>query len=106
MQHRLGGHGLYLFDEPEAALSPQRQLSMLVRLHDLVDDFSQFIIATHTPLIMAYPDAWIYQFGPAGIQRIDYEDTEHYQITRSFMHDPKIMMKRLLRSEDELGLGA
>ena len=106
MQHRLGGHGLYLFDEPEAALSPQRQLSMLVRLHDLVDDFSQFIIATHSPLIMAYPDAWIYQFGPEGIQRIDYEDTEHYQITRSFMRDPKIMMKRLLRREDELDLGA
>jgi predicted ATPase len=106
MQHRLGGHGLYLFDEPEAALSPQRQLSMLVRLHDLVDEFSQFIIATHSPLILAYPDAWIYQFGPEGIQRIDYEDTEHYQITRSFMRDPKIMMKRLLRREDELNLGA
>jgi predicted ATPase len=106
MQHRLGGHGLYLFDEPEAALSPQRQLSMLVRLHDLVDDFSQFIIATHSPLIMAYPDAWIYHFGPEGIQRIDYEDTEHYQITRSFMRDPKIMLKRLLRREDELDLGA
>ena len=106
MQHRLGGHGIYLFDEPEAALSPQRQLSMLVRLHDLVEEFSQFIIATHSPLVMAYPAAWIYQFGPEGIQRVAYEDTEHYQITRSFMRDHKIMMKRLLRREDELDLGA
>jgi predicted ATPase len=105
MTNRLGGHGLYLFDEPEAALSPQHQLSMIVRLHDLVREFSQFIIATHSPLIMAYPDAWIYQFGPEGIQRIAYEDTDHYQITRSFMRDHKVMMKRLLKREDELDLG-
>jgi len=104
LTQRIDGHGIYLFDEPEAALSPQRQLSMLVRLHDLVDEFSQFIIATHSPLIMAYPDAWIYQFGPEGIQRIAYEDTEHYQITRSFMRDYKVMMKRLLKREDELDL--
>lgn len=105
LTQRIDGHGIYLFDEPEAALSPQRQLSMLVRLHDLVDEFSQFIIATHSPLIMAYPDAWIYQFGPDGIERIAYEDTEHFQITRSFMRDPKVMLKRLLRREDELELG-
>ena len=105
MTNRIDGHGIYLFDEPEADLSPQRQLSMLVRLHDLVDEFSQFIIATHSPLIMAYPDAWIYQFGPDGIERIAYEDTEHFQITRSFMRDPKVMLKRLLRREDELELG-
>ncbi|MBL9133128.1 MAG: AAA family ATPase [Verrucomicrobiaceae bacterium] len=102
LTQRIDGHGIYLFDEPEAALSPQRQLSMLVRLHDLVDEFSQFIIATHSPLIMAYPDAWIYQFGPDGIERIAYEDTEHFQITRSFMRDPKVMLKRLLRREGEL----
>lgn len=105
MTHRMSGHGVYLFDEPEAALSPQRQLSMLVRLHDLVDDFSQFIIATHSPLLLAYPDAWIYQFSPDGIERIAYEDTEHFQITRTFMHDHKRMLKRLLRKEDELDLG-
>jgi len=104
LTQRIDGHGIYLFDEPEAALSPQRQLSMLVRLHDLVDEFSQFIIATHSPLIMAYPDAWIYQFSADGIQRVAYEDTEHFQITRSFMRDHKVMLKRLLRREDELGL--
>lgn len=105
LTQRIDGHGLYLFDEPEAALSPQRQLSMLVRMHDLVDEFSQFIIATHSPLIMAYPDAWIYQFGPQGLERVDYEDTEHFQITRAFMRDPKVMLRRLLRKEDELDLG-
>lgn len=105
LTHRLGGHGIYFFDEPEAALSPQRQLSMLVRLHDLVDEFSQFVIATHSPLIMAYPDAWIYQFTAEGIQRVDYEDTEHYQITRGFMRDHQGMLKRLLRREGELDLG-
>ncbi len=105
LTQRIDGHGIYLFDEPEAALSPHRQLSMLVRLHDLVDEFSQFIIATHSPLIMAYPDAWIYQFGPEGIQRVAYENTEHFHITRAFMRDHKVMLKRLLRREDELDLG-
>lgn len=94
--HRLGGHGVYLFDEPEAALSPQRQLSMLVRIHDLVAEFSQFIIATHSPLIMAYPDAFIYHFSETGIERIAYEDTEHFQVTRNFLRDPSGMTRKLL----------
>lgn len=105
LTQRIDGHGIYLFDEPEAALSPQRQLSMLVRVHDLVDEFSQFIIATHSPLIMSYPDAWIYQFTSGGISRIEYEDTEHYQITRGFFRDHKAMLRRLLRKEGELDLG-
>jgi predicted ATPase len=105
MTERLHGHGLYLFDEPEAALSPQHQLSMLVRLHDLVQDFSQFIITTHSPIIMAYPDAWIYQFTPQGIHRVAYEETEHYRITRSFMRNPTGMMRELLRRDGELDLG-
>ena len=106
MLHRIDGHGVYLFDEPEAALSPQRQLSLLVRLHDLIDDFSQFIIATHSPLILAYPDAWIYQFGENGIERVSYEDTESFQVTRNFLRDPKGMMRKLLRRDDELDLPA
>lgn len=104
LTQRIDGHGIYLFDEPEAALSPQRQLAMLVRLHDLVSNFSQFIIATHSPLLMAYPNAWIYQFSDAGIQRIGYEDTEHYQITCGFLRDHQGMLKRLLRRDDELDL--
>ena len=101
LTERLSGHGIYLFDEPEAALSPQRQLAMLVRMHDLADDFSQFIIATHSPLLMAYPEAWIYQFGPGGITRVAFEETEHYRITRSFLTDHKTMMTRLLRRDGE-----
>jgi predicted ATPase len=104
LTQRIDGHGIYLFDEPEAALSPQRQLSMLVRLHDLADDFSQFIIATHSPLILAYPDAWIYQFTDDGIERVAYEDTDHYQITRGFLRDHKTMLKRLFQKEGELDL--
>src|SRR5690606_32754861 len=62
LMHRFGPGGLYLLDEPEAALSPQRQLAALSRLHDLVLEDSQFIVATRSPILMAYPDAWIYQF--------------------------------------------
>ena len=65
MVNRFGGNGLYLLDEPEAALSPQRQLAMLARLHQLVQSRSQFVIATHSPILMAYPDAWIYRIGEA-----------------------------------------
>lgn len=104
LMHRIDGHGLYLFDEPEAALSPQRQLSLLVRLHDLIDEHSQFIIATHSPIILAYPDAWIYQFSESGIERVNYEDTDNFQITRNFLRDPQGMIHKLLRRDDELDL--
>ncbi|NML34724.1 AAA family ATPase [Paraburkholderia antibiotica] len=101
VMNRFGPEGLYLLDEPEAALSPQRQLVMLARLHQLVRQQSQFVIATHSPILMAYPDAWIYQFGADGIQRIDYEDTEHYRITRDFLANPQRMLNVLLEETDE-----
>lgn len=94
--NRFGGQGLYILDEPEAALSPQRQLAVLSRIHDLIRDDSQFIIATHSPILMAYPDAWIYQCSADGVSRVDYEETEHYQVTRSFLADPKRMLDVLL----------
>ena len=96
LEHRLGGKGLYIFDEPEAALSPTRQMSMLVRMHDLIAADSQFIIATHSPILMAYPDAWIYQLGPHGLERVDYEDTEHYAITRNFLNRHRHVLRQLL----------
>ena len=96
MTNRFGGKGLYILDEPEAALSPQRQLAVLSRIHDLVLDDSQFIIATHSPILMAYPVAWIYQCGKGGITRVHYEDTEHYQVTRDFLLNPQRMLKVLL----------
>jgi predicted ATPase len=83
-------------DEPEAALSPARQMSVLVRMEDLIAAKSQFIIATHSPILMAYPDAWIYQIGPKGLDRIAYEDTEHYRVTRDFLNHPSRMLDILL----------
>ncbi|BBB64103.1 ATPase AAA [Undibacterium sp. KW1] len=96
MTERFGGQGLYILDEPEAALSPQRQLAVLSRIHDLIEDNSQFIIATHSPILMAYPDACIYQCGKEGISEIAYEDTEHYKVTRDFLANPKRMMDVLM----------
>lgn len=95
--HRLGGHGLYLLDEPEAALSPMRQMGLLTLMHDLVQQGSQFIIATHSPIIMAYPDAWIYSLETAPVSRIAYTDTPHYRVTREFLADPARMLGFLFR---------
>jgi predicted ATPase len=98
MNNRFGGHGFYVLDEPEAALSPTRQLAMLVRLHELVRDKSQFVIATHSPILMAYPDAWIYQIGRNGLERVAYEETEHTVVARRFLADPRGQVKALLGS--------
>jgi predicted ATPase len=94
-EKRFGGAGLYLLDEPEAALSPQRQLQFLALLHDYVQAGSQFVIATHSPIIMAYPQAMIYHFDSAGIREIAYTDTEHYRITRAFLNHPQTMLDEL-----------
>jgi predicted ATPase len=93
---RFGGNGLYLLDEPEAALSPTRQLSALCRMHDLVKDGSQFIIATHSPILLAYPGAKIYQLDAHGYTETAYEETEHYRVTREFLNHPARMLKELL----------
>jgi predicted ATPase len=85
MLDRFGANGLYILDEPEAALSPQRQLAALARIHDLARAGSQFVIATHSPILMAYPEATIYSCSPEGIERVDYRDTEHYQVMHDFM---------------------
>ncbi len=95
MTTRVDGHGLYLLDEPEAALSPQRQLAILTRIHDLVMDSSQFLIATHSPILLAYPDAWIFECSGEGLRRIEYEETEHYRVTRDFLMNPARMIKLL-----------
>lgn len=83
--NRLWGNGFYVFDEPEAALSPQRQLAFLSRMHDLVGKGSQFLIATHSPILMAYPNATIYLLADGPPQTVAYEDTEHYTVTRNFL---------------------
>lgn len=93
---RFNGHGLYLLDEPEAALSPTRQMALLVRLHDLANDFSQFVIATHSPIILSYPDSIIYEFSETGIDRVSYRDSQPFQVTSRFLKDPEGMVKKLL----------
>ena len=92
--HRLMGDGLYVLDEPEAALSPTRQLAMLARMHDLVKAGSQFIIATHSPILMAYPGATILLLED-GIREVRYEDTEHYVVTRDFLNHRERMFREL-----------
>ncbi|MCM3123005.1 MULTISPECIES: AAA family ATPase [unclassified Mesobacillus] len=94
--HRFRGNGLYILDEPEAALSPLRQMSMLTRIHDLVKENSQLIIATHSPIIMAYPDATIYEFSDEGIFKRDLEETNHYRIMKQFFEDKSRMIHHLL----------
>jgi predicted ATPase len=100
-QHRFGGCGLYFLDEPEAALSPKRQLEFLVILHQYCKRGSQFVIATHSPIIMAYPDSWIYHFGLDGIHRMPYTETEHYLITRGFLSNTQRMLAELMAGETE-----
>ena len=96
MRERFRGHGLYILDEPEAALSPSRQLETLTRIHELVRQQSQFIIATHSPILMAYPDAAIFQCGRGGIGPIAYEETEHFRITRDFLAHREKLLRVLL----------
>ena len=100
-EHRFGGPGLYLLDEPEAALSPSRQMSFLALLHQHCQAGSQFLIATHSPIIMAYPHAWIYVLGTEGPVRTDYTNTEHYRITRAFLTRTEKMLAVLLETEEK-----
>ena len=93
--NRFEGNGLYIMDEPEAALSPQRLLTLLVLMDELVKKSSQFIIATHSPIIMAFPGADIIQFSENGMERVSYRETESYRITKQFMDDPERMIKYL-----------
>lgn len=99
LKHRFHPQGLYFLDEPEAALSPSRQLAALVRIHELVGGASQFVIATHSPILMAYPNATILSVGAHGLVPVRYEDTEHYVLTRQFLNDPACMLDKLFRPE-------
>jgi predicted ATPase len=88
-QNRLGNEGFFIFDEPEAALSPQRQLALLIIMHEVCKNpYSQFIIATHSPLLLAYPNATIYSCDGTQITKIAYEETDHYKISKQFLLDP------------------
>ena len=94
--NRFEGNGLYILDEPEAALSPQRLMSLLVVIDELVKHDSQFLIATHSPILMAYPNADILEFSDQGIEKVSYRETDHYKITKQFIDNPERMIAYLL----------
>ena len=96
VQNRFGGEGLYLLDEPEAALSPSRILTLMVEINQLVQENSQFIISTHSPILMAFPNARIYLIDGSGIRPVNYRDTEHFSLTKQFLDDPERMLHYLL----------
>ncbi|WP_373865029.1 MULTISPECIES: AAA family ATPase [Paenibacillus] len=99
--HRFGEKGLYILDEPEAALSPLRQMAMLTRIHELVLQNSQFIIATHSPILMAYPDSIIYNLKPDGIEVQVLEETDHYMIMKEFVNNKDRMLRELFEETQD-----
>lgn len=100
VRHRFEVSGLYLLDEPESALSPSRQLELLREMRRHCKQGSQFIVATHSPLLLAYPGALIYRVSKTGLERTTYEETEHYQVTLRFLQDPKTSIEELFRDLD------
>lgn len=95
-QNRMGKGGFFILDEPEAALSPQRQLSLLLIINQLCKDLNtQFIIATHSPILLAYPEAVIYSCDEGHLKKTSYTETSHYQVTKNFLNNPELYLKRL-----------
>lgn len=94
--HRFDSDGLYIFDEPEAALSLKSMFAMMIRMRELVGRNSQFIIATHSPILLAFPEAEIYAIGENGIEKTSYEQTEQYRVTKYFLNNHREMLKELL----------
>lgn len=87
--------GLYLLDEPEAPLSPQSQLALLVMIGDMIAQDAQFIVATHSPILLAYPGARIYSFDEAPVRQVEYESLEHVTLTRAFLNAPERYLRHL-----------
>ena len=97
MENRFGSRGLYLLDEPESALSPMRLMSLICLIHRLAEDGAQFIISSHSPILMAIPGAQIFVLSEDGIQLTPYQETEHFRITRQFLNAPEKMLSYLLK---------
>lgn len=96
VENRFYGNGLYILDEPEAALSPMRQMRLMYLIKELEKKNSQFIISTHSPILMTYPGAEVLEISDEGIKSVDYKETEHYMITKRFMDAPEKIIKELL----------
>lgn len=99
VHNRFSGNGLYILDEPEAALSPMKLLTLMAEIKYLVNNNSQFIISTHSPILMAFPDAIIYEISQNGINSMDYKNTEHYKVTKNFLDNPERTFKYLFDSQ-------
>lgn len=102
--NRFEGNGLYILDEPEAALSPRRLLTLAAVIGDLVKRDSQFIIATHSPVLTAFPDAQILQLSDSGIAAVEYRETDSYIIMKDFLESPERMMRYLLNDAEETSI--
>jgi predicted ATPase len=104
LEHKFQRNGLFLLDEPEAALSPQRQLSFIAMIHDVLRRFkdAQFIISTHSPILLGYPDAQIWSFDDGPIHEIPYEETASFQIVRRFVDDRSTLLDELLEDTPPL----
>jgi predicted ATPase len=98
--NRFRAGGLYILDEPEAALSPQRQLALMGRMHQLVAQKSQFVVSTHSPILMGYPGARIFLLDGAGVREVRYEETDHYAVTKAFLQDPQRMLREIFAEID------
>lgn len=92
IMHRFGGHGLYILDEPEAALSPARQIALLYRIQELVAEGSQFLISTHSPILTALPGATIYELSETGMRTVAWRETENYILMKRFLSDPSFFL--------------
>ena len=97
---RFGGGGLYILDEPESALSPMRQMELLVIIKELEKQGAQFIIATHSPILMSCPGAKVLLLSGEGIEETDYKNTEHFRLTKTFLQDPERMLRYLFEEEN------
>lgn len=96
VENRFRGNGLYILDEPEAALSPMRLMRLMYCMQELVNKNSQFIISTHSPILMTYPGAEVLEITEDRIKSVDYRDTDHFLITKRFMDAPERILKDLL----------
>lgn len=108
IKDRFRSDGLSILDEPESALSPKRQLSLLRRMFELTEEGSQFIFATHSPILMAFPDALIYEVSTNGVREAHYDDIEHVSVTRDFLQNREAFLRHLRAGigDDEDSLSA
>ncbi len=99
-ENRFQGNGIYILDEPEAALSPMKLMRLMERIHQLTKLNSQFIISTHSPILMAYPGARIYEITPQCIRETTYRETDHFRITKQFLEDPERVLYYLFNEKE------